>query len=33
MIARAVEEYLGQRIEPNFQQLAASVAGFLRAQG
>lgn len=32
-IARAVEEYLGQRIEPNFQQLAASVAAFLRTEG
>ncbi|WP_298616323.1 hypothetical protein [uncultured Thermosynechococcus sp.] len=32
-IARAVEEYLGQRIEPNFQQLAASVAAFLRPEG
>ncbi len=31
MIARAVEDYLGQQIEPNFQQLAASVGAFLAA--
>jgi len=31
MIARAVEDYLGQQIEPNFQQLATSVAAFLAA--
>ncbi|WP_448515330.1 hypothetical protein [Parathermosynechococcus lividus] len=29
IIARTVEDYLGQQIEPNFQQLAASVAAFL----
>ncbi|GIV64704.1 MAG: hypothetical protein KatS3mg045_2043 [Bellilinea sp.] len=32
MIARVVEEYLGQRIEPNFQQLATSVGLFLHSQ-
>ncbi len=32
IIAQAVEDYLGQRVEPNFLQLAAAVNQYLQAQ-